>query len=148
VKLAVTAVSALEATVSDAMVWEHFPHGADIGVRGIGATRSQAFEQAALALTAVIADPAWVAADMMVEIRCEAPDHELLFADWLNALIFEMAARKMLFGRFAVSMTTRWQGVGEPLDCVQRGLRSRSGGDLYCIDGDPARWIDGVRVDV
>ena len=39
------------------MAWEHFPHGADIGVRGIGATRSEAFEQAARALTAVIADP-------------------------------------------------------------------------------------------
>ena len=51
------------------MAWEHFPHGADIGVRGIGATRSQAFEQAARALTAVITDPARVAADTMVEIR-------------------------------------------------------------------------------
>ena len=68
------------------MAWEHFPHGADIGVRGIGATRGQAFEQAALALTAVIADPARVAADTMVELRCEAPDDELLLADWLNAL--------------------------------------------------------------
>lgn len=36
--------------------WEHFPHQADIGVRGMGATLAQAFEQAALALTAVIVD--------------------------------------------------------------------------------------------
>ena len=36
--------------------WEHFPHEADMGVRGHGASREQAFEQAALALTAVIAD--------------------------------------------------------------------------------------------
>lgn len=28
--------------------WEHFEHGADIGVRGIGATKAEAFEQAAL----------------------------------------------------------------------------------------------------
>ncbi|MEW6707626.1 MAG: hypothetical protein AB1430_22500 [Pseudomonadota bacterium] len=27
--------------------WEHFEHGADIGVRGIGATKSRAFVQAA-----------------------------------------------------------------------------------------------------
>ena len=37
--------------------WEHFPHDADIGVRGIGQIRSQAFEQAALALTGVVTDP-------------------------------------------------------------------------------------------
>ncbi len=40
------------------MRWEHFEHGADIGVRGIGPTPASAFEQAALALTAVITDPA------------------------------------------------------------------------------------------
>lgn len=42
--------------------WEHFEHGADIGVRGIGATKASAFEQAALALTGVITDPQHVAA--------------------------------------------------------------------------------------
>ena len=84
--------------------WEHFAHGADIGVRGIGATRGEAFEQAALALTAVIVDPAAVAPNVAVEIRCEAPDDEMLLADWLNALIYEMATRNMLFGRFGVSL--------------------------------------------
>jgi len=86
------------------MVWEHFPHEADIGVRGIGATRSEAFEQAAQALTAVVTDPARVESTTTVTIRCEAPDDELLLVDWLNALIFEMATRNMLFGRFAVTL--------------------------------------------
>jgi len=40
--------------------WEHFPHDADVGVRGVGATLAQAYEQAALALTAAIADLATV----------------------------------------------------------------------------------------
>lgn len=82
--------------------WEHFPHMADIGVRGIGATREQAFEQAALAMTAVITDAAGVAPREVVEIECEAPNEELLLADWLNALVFEMSTRKMLFSRFVV----------------------------------------------
>jgi len=82
--------------------WEHFPHMADIGVRGIGATRAQAFEQAALAMTAVITDAAGVAPREVVEIECEAPNEELLLADWLNALVFEMSTRKMLFSRFVV----------------------------------------------
>ena len=34
--------------------WDHFPHDADVGVRGIGATPAQAFERAAEALAAVV----------------------------------------------------------------------------------------------
>jgi SHS2 domain-containing protein len=157
VNLAVAAVLALEATVSgsDAMVWEHFPHGADIGVRGIGATRSQAFEQAALALTAVIAEPARVAADTMVEIRCEAPDHELLFADWLNALIFEMATRNMLFGRFAVVLrdhVLEAKAWGEPLDRARHRPAVEVKGATYTAlsvaQRDDGMWVAQCVVDV
>ncbi len=102
--------------------WEHFEHGADIGVRGVGRTPAQAFEQAALALTAVIADPATVAAGTPVGIACEAPDLELLLADWLNALVYEMQVRGMLFGRFEVSIEGTWLAArawGEPVDVAR-----------------------------
>lgn len=82
--------------------WELFPHEADIGVRGFGPTREAAFEQAAVALTAAITNPRRVLARKIVEIACEAHDDEFLFLEWLNALVFEMAARRMLFARFAV----------------------------------------------
>lgn len=84
--------------------WEHFPHEADIGVRGLGATLGQAFEQAALALTAVIVDPAAVAPRETIRLSCEAPDDELLLVDWLNTLIYEMVTRNMLFSRFEVHL--------------------------------------------
>jgi len=84
--------------------WEHYEHGADIGVRGFGATLPAAFEQAALALTAIVTDPGGVAASEPVDIACEAPDNELLFAEWLNALVYEMAVRRMLFSRFRVEI--------------------------------------------
>src|SRR5574337_139987 len=99
--------------------WEHFPHQADIGVRGIGATKEAAFEGAGLALTAVITDLESVAPAQTVSIACEAPDDELLLVDWLNALVYEMATRKMLFSRFAVRINdhslqgTAWGGPGE-----------------------------------
>ncbi len=101
------------------MPWEHFAHGADIGVRGIGLSESEAFEQAALALTAVVTDPAIVRLREVVAIHCEAPDDELLLADWLNAIVYEMATRGALFGRFAVKLdrqrldATAW---GESVD--------------------------------
>jgi SHS2 domain-containing protein len=84
--------------------WDHFVHGADIGVEGRGPTLAASFEQAALALTAVIADPALVEPGERIEIACEAPDPELLLADWLNALIYEMSTRRMLFGRFLLTI--------------------------------------------
>jgi SHS2 domain-containing protein len=116
--------NASSSPVSKAMQnhWEHFEHGADIGVRGVGRTKAAAFEQAALALTAVITDPQCVAAVETVQIHCEAPDDELLLADWLNALVYEMAVRRMLFGRFQVELDgthLNAQVAGEPAS-VQR----------------------------
>lgn len=84
--------------------WEHLSHGADIGVRGRGTTLAEAFANAAIALTAVITEPSKVEAKTPVRIQCKAPDVELLLVDWLNALIFEMATRKMLFSRFEVEI--------------------------------------------
>ena len=84
--------------------WEHFSHQADIGVRGIGASKEEAFEQAAVALTGVITDPQTVIPNEAVEMLCEAPDDELLLVEWLNSLVYEIATRKMLFSRFEVEI--------------------------------------------
>lgn len=99
--------------------WEHFPHEADVGVRGLGTTLEQAFEQAALALTAVITDPAAVAPRELIRLSCAAPDPELLLVDWLNTLIYEMVMRNMLFSRFEVHVEgerLEAQVWGEKLD--------------------------------
>ena len=68
---------------------------------GLAQRAAEAFEQAALALTAVVTQ-AQVKPKVRVDVACEAPDLELLFVEWLNAIIYEMAVRGMLFGRFAV----------------------------------------------
>jgi SHS2 domain-containing protein len=102
--------------------WSHFPHRADIGVCGEGATLAEAFEQAALALNAVITDIPRIQPQEAVHIECEAPDAELLLVDWLNALIYEMATRHMLFSRFAVHLEgSRLNAVawGEAIDVAR-----------------------------
>lgn len=82
--------------------WEHFEHEADIGIRGIAPTQAEAYAQAALAVTAVITDSAAVRAGEPVTLTAADPDPELLLVDFLNAVIYEMAHRHMLFGRFDV----------------------------------------------
>jgi tRNA nucleotidyltransferase (CCA-adding enzyme) len=97
--------------------WEHFPHDADIGIRGYGQTVDAAFEQAALALAAVITEEP-VRPTATVKIECGAPDRELLLVEWLNALVYEIATRKMLFAAFAVCIdgnTLKAEARGEPI---------------------------------
>ena len=137
------------------MTWEHFDHGADIGVRGYGANPAEAFVQAALALTAVVTDPATVNPTAAVPITCEAPDLELLLADWLNALIYEMATRRMLFSRFVVHIVgcalqgTAW---GEMVDRAHHPLAVEVKGATYTalrVEQNPAGlWLAQCVVDV
>lgn len=105
--------------------WEHFSHDADIGVVGSGPTKAEAFRQAALALTAVVTDPALVRSVTAVSVVCRAGSDEILLVDWLNALVYEMAVRSILFGEFNVEIAdgelraTAWgelvdQGRHEP----------------------------------
>ena len=101
------------------MSWCHFPHDADLGLRGTGVDKASAFAAIALALTAAVTDPSTVAAKETVRVCCKAPDDELLLADWLNELIYEMAVRKMLFSEFRVEINDGElvaQVVGEPVD--------------------------------
>ena len=135
--------------------WEHFAHGADIGVRGIGTSREEAFEQAALALTGVITDPRNVRPDETFEIACDAPDDELLLAEWLNAVIYEMATRRMLWGRFAVRIegrrlrATAW---GEKTDVARHQPAVEVKGATYTnlsVRQDPhGAWVAQCVVDV
>lgn len=71
-----------------------------------------------MALSAIVRDML-VADDVCVEVECQQSDIELLFVDWLDAIIFEMATRKMLFGRFAVhieGLTLAGKIWREPVD--------------------------------
>lgn len=101
-----------------AVSWQHFDHDADIGILGSGRTLAEAFEQVALGLTAIVTT-APVGDEVQVNVACEAPDDELLLVDWLNALIYEMATRAMLFGRFRVRIEDHRltaEALGEPVD--------------------------------
>jgi len=135
--------------------WELFPHGADVGVRGHGATRETAFANAAYAMTAALAEPDQVRPLHAVEIVCDAPDEELLLVDWLNALIYEMATRKMLFSRFTVRIEGEklaGEAWGEPIDIARHKPGVEIKGATYTAlrvaqeaDG---RWLAQCVVDV
>lgn len=144
----------MSAHAHGAGTWEHFEHGADVGVRGFGASKVQAFEQAALALTAVVTDLALVEPRERVTVECDAPDDELLFAEWLNALIYEMSVRKMLFSRFAVRLDggrLAAEAWGEPVDTARHHPAVEVKGATYTalrVARDNGGWVAQTVVDV
>lgn len=106
------------ATVNEAH-WEHFKQEDDLGIKGYGPTKADAFEQAAIAMTAAISDPKLLQSQSSVKISCKANNDELLLIHWLTSLAYEMATRRMLFSQFDVQISdgqlhaTAW---GEPID--------------------------------
>lgn len=136
------------------MHYEHFEHEADIGVRGVGETCAEAFEQAALALTAVIVEPEMVRPLERVELSCEAPDVELLLADWLNAIIFEMATRHMVFARYRAEISggaLRGAAWGERVDAARHHPAVEPKGATYTglsVRRENGVWVAQCVVDV
>jgi SHS2 domain-containing protein len=135
--------------------WEHFAHEADLGVRGRGRTLAEAFEQTALALAAAVVEPSTVRPTETAEIRCEAPDAELLLVDWLNGIIYEMTTNRRCFARFNVETDgSRLVGraAGERLDPTRHDPGVEPKGATYTalrvareVDGT---WLAQCVVDV
>ena len=106
------------------MAWEHFEHGADVGVRGRGATAARAFEEAAHALFALVsADLEAIRPSTEERIVCEAANLEELLVAFLNELLFLFDSRRIVFGGFEIAIEelpdrVRLSGVarGEPFD--------------------------------
>lgn len=135
--------------------WEHFEHGADIGIRGVGPTLEQAFEQAAMAMTAVITDLGGVSAGTAVEIHCEAPDAELLFLSWINELVYQMAVRRLLFSRYQISIKEGHLSAtafGEAVDRQKHQpaveIKGATFTELRVYRQDDGNWLAQCVVDV
>jgi tRNA nucleotidyltransferase (CCA-adding enzyme) len=135
--------------------WEHYPHDADMGVRGFGKSKEESFEQAAMALTAVIVDPQSVNGTLLVEVECAAPDLELLLVEWLNSLIYEMATKKMFFGKFAVRIDGNMlvgKAWGEAIDLAKHDpaveVKGATCTDLKVAQDETGSWRAQCVVDV
>lgn len=134
--------------------WEHFAHGMEIGVRGIGPTRESAFEQAAIALAAIAVDPAAVRPRRVVVIGCAEPEDRMLLVSWLGAVAFEMAVRRMVFVRFALRIdgcAIAARAWGEEVDSLRHGPAGRPRGavfDAACVgQGADGTWRAQCVVD-
>jgi tRNA nucleotidyltransferase (CCA-adding enzyme) len=135
--------------------WEHFPHEADVGIRGIGPTKADAFVQAARALVAVIADLGTIRPVESATIVCRAPNDELLLVDWLNAVVYQMATRRMLFSLFTVALDAgvlHGRAQGERVDVARHKpvveVKGATLAELRVACDDQGQWVAQCIVDV
>lgn len=141
--------------MTDAPRWELYSHGADVGVRGTGTTLAEAFEWIAVALTSAVCDVSTVRPSDSVSIHCEASDPEALLYEWINALVYEMATRHMLFSRFRVSIDGTHlaaEAWGEALDVGRHEpgveVKGATYTDLRIARSDTGVWTAQCIVDV
>jgi tRNA nucleotidyltransferase (CCA-adding enzyme) len=126
-----------------------------MGIRGRGRTREEAFEQAALALVSVAVDPDSVAVHEGVHVVCSAMDDDLLLLDWLAAVVYHMAARRMIFRDFKVRIEgQRLEGelLGESLDLARHQpaveVKAPTASALQVAQLDDDSWLAQCVVDV
>ena len=106
-------------------------------------------------MVAVITEPMRIAARREIAVECEAADNEVLLVDWLNALVYEMAVRGMIFGRFAVRLEglrlhgTAW---GEEVDIARHEpaveVKGATYTSLFVGQNPEGSWIAQCVVDV
>ncbi len=133
--------------------WEHFSHESDIGVRGYGPTLPEAFAMGALALTNVITSQS-IQPRKTLHITCKAPNQEILFVDWLNAIIYNMAIHNMLFSQFDVSIKAQKLTAiiaGEQVDIIRHQpaveVKGATFTELKVYEND-GTWVAQCVVDV
>ncbi len=89
----------------------YFEHVADVGVIGRGPTLEAAFEAAARATFALMAEPQRVGRDLTVDVTFEEDDIEFALVQWLNALLAAAHEQRAVFADFALAHDgAHWRG--------------------------------------
>jgi len=100
--------------------WEHFEVEADVGVRGWGASRAEAFAQATLGVFSLLVTPDQVQAREDREVRAQADGPEALLVAWVDECLYvhEIEGFVVREVEMTVCTDTLAHGVlrGEPLD--------------------------------
>ena len=80
--------------------FDYFDHDADIGIIGKGMTLEAAFESAAKAMFAIMAEEVPEPLEIEISFAFEEEDVEFALVHWLNYLLAHAQSRSIILGRF------------------------------------------------
>ncbi len=91
--------------------YRYFDHEADIGIEAEGRTLEAAFETAALAMFAIMAEPATVLPERRVQVVFDESDPEYALVTWLNQLLAQARLHGLVFCAFELKRDgSHWTG--------------------------------------
>jgi SHS2 domain-containing protein len=110
----------IENTPATTSGWEHFDVEADVGVAAWGASRAEAYAQAALGVFALIVRPEEVTGTEVREVRAQGDSAETLLVGWVNECLYLHDIEGFVVCRIDVTVVEEWviHGMlhGEPVD--------------------------------
>jgi tRNA nucleotidyltransferase (CCA-adding enzyme) len=135
--------------------WEYFEVEADVGVRGWGPSRAEAFAQATLGVFALLVTADQVQAREDREVRAQAEGPEALLVAWIDECLYVHEIEGFVVG--AVELTTCTDTLahgllhGEPVDPGRHRLGTVVKGATYhqtSVQDRDGAWEVRVIVDV
>ncbi len=133
--------------------YRYFDHEADIGIEADGKTLERAFENAACAMFAIMAEPATILPEREVRVEFEEADPELALVTWLNQLLAQARLRGVVLCAFELQHSAdRWHGCawGMPWKGVgERGTEVKGATlTMLKVETIPRGWRVRCVVDV
>lgn len=114
------------------MPYTYLDHEADVGIRAIGSTLKEAFEQGAKAMLNVMWDISTISERQYVVVECAARDIPELFVEALNEILFKQDVEGLALARFQVNGISMMNGryrltgiaYGEPLNFEKHTVKT------------------------
>jgi SHS2 domain-containing protein len=138
------------------MPYEYFEHQADIGVRGIGVTLVEAFEQVALAMFEIMVETKDLQPGKPDIMEITAANLEELLLEWLSELLYLKDVKGKMYGQFQIENMSDTSLIakvyGEPINVTRHKLKlevkAATWTQLRIQQANDNKWIAQCLVDV
>ena len=122
---------------------ETVDHTADMGIRGWGQTREQAFEEIAAAMFELTVDAAGCAPSKRIAISCMGKDLTELLLEFLNGLISQADVSGTILFKVSVEAVTRRDG-GWTIGALAEGVPVAEIRDRLLVEVKAATYYGAV----
>ena len=137
-------------------MYELFEHTADIGVKGIGDTLEESFEETAKAMTSILVDINKIEPKKTVKITAEADSIEELLFEFLNEVLAQIDIEGMIFKKFKITKMENnkleAELTGEQLNPkkhhAKTQVKAATYSQLKVYKDEKGHWVSQCIVDV